>query len=70
MASHVGDTWRTMCHNAWQRPMHVGHMESHVSTCMAMEKDIYGMWELFIQVGSSKKEKEGKKRRGKERKER
>ena len=35
MARHVGDTWRTMCHNAWQRPMHVGHIACHVSTCMA-----------------------------------
>ena len=31
----LGDTWRAMCHNAWQRPMHVGHMACHVSTCMA-----------------------------------
>ena len=60
MANHVGDTWQAMCHNAWQRPMHVGHME----------KDIFGVWELFIQVESIKKEKEGKKKRGKERKER
>ena len=44
-------------------------MACHVSTCMAMEKDIFGMWELFIQVGSSKKEKEGKKKK-RERKER
>ena len=36
-----------------------------------MEKAIYGVWELFVEVGSSKKENEGgKKRRGKERKER
>ena len=31
---------------------------------------MYGVWELFIEAGSSKKEKERKKRRGKERKER
>ena len=30
MANHVGDTWKAMCHNAWQRPMHVGHVASHV----------------------------------------
>ena len=28
-----------------------------------MEKDIYGVWELFVQAGSNKKEKEGKKQR-------
>ena len=59
-----------MCHNAWQRPMHVGHMASHVcdtwhAMCQHawnMEKDIYGVWELFVQAGSSKMEKEGKKK--------
>ena len=35
-----------------------------------MEKAIYGVWELFVEAGSSKMENEGKKRRGKERKER
>ena len=35
-----------------------------------MEKAIYGVWELFVEAGSSKKEKEGEKRRGKEKKER
>ena len=35
------DTWRTMCYIAWQRPMHVGHMASHVSTCMALLKARY-----------------------------
>ena len=35
-----------------------------------MEKAIYGVWERFVEAGSNKKEKEGKKRRGKERKER
>ena len=62
-----------MCHNAWQRPMHVGHMASHVcdtwhAMCQHawhMEKAIYGVCELFIEAGSSKKEKEGKKREGK-----
>ena len=38
-----------------------------------MEKDIYGVWELFVQAGSNKKEGEGKKvkkeRKRKERKE-
>ena len=35
-----------------------------------MEKAIYGVWERFVEAGSSKKEKEGKNRREKERKER
>ena len=43
-----------------------------------MEKAIYGDWELFVEVGSNKKEKEGKKKererkerkRGKEKRER
>ena len=56
-----------MCHNAWQRPMHVGHMACHVSTCMAHLKAIN--MELFVQAGSSKKEKERKKNE-RERKER
>ena len=30
-----GDTWRAMCYNAWKRPMNLGHMTCHVSTCMA-----------------------------------
>ena len=30
MENHVSDTWKAMCHIAWQRPMHVGHMASHV----------------------------------------
>ena len=30
MVNHVGDTRQAVCHNAWQRPMHVGHKESHV----------------------------------------
>ena len=30
-----------------------------------MEKAIYGVWELFVEAGSSKKEKEGKKGEGK-----
>ena len=41
MASHVRDTWKSMCHNAWKRPMHFGHMACHVSTCMALLKPIY-----------------------------
>ena len=66
----MGDTWQAMFHNAWQRPMHVGHMVCHVLTCMAHVKAIN--MEFFVQGGGSKKEKEGKKkrRRGKERKER
>ena len=39
-----------------------------------MEKDIYGVWKLFVQAGSNKKEKEGKKKgkgkKGKEEKKR
>ena len=67
MLNHVGDTWQAMCHNAGQRPMHVGHMASHVSTCITHGEG----YTLFIQEGSSKKKKEGKKRRRvKERKER
>ena len=34
-----------------------------------MEKTIYGVWELFVEAGGSKKEKEGKKKE-RERKER
>ena len=33
MVSHVGDTW--------QGPMHVGHMASHVSSCMPLLEPIY-----------------------------
>ena len=62
MANNVGDTWQVMCHNAWQRPMHVGHMACHVSTCMALENAINIVWELFVEGGSSNKEKEGKKK--------
>ena len=29
------------------------------------EKAIYGVWELFVEAGSSKKENEGKKKEGK-----
>ena len=29
-----------------------------------MEKDIYVMWELFVQAGSSEKKNEGKKKEG------
>ena len=43
----MSDTWQSMCHIAWQRPMHVGHMASHVcdtwhamSSCMALLKPI------------------------------
>ena len=61
MANHVGETWQAMCHNAWQRTMHVGHMACHVSTCMAHVKAIN--MELFVQGGGSKKEKEAKKKK-------
>ena len=37
MVSQVVDSWQAMCHIAWQRPMHVGHMASHVCcTWLAM----------------------------------
>ena len=52
MVSHAGDTWQAMCHNAWQRPMHVGHM-AHLKAINMV---------LFVEGGSSKKEKEGKKK--------
>ena len=73
----MSDTWQAMCHNAWQRPMHVGHMACHVCDtwhvmcqhAWHMEKAINMVWELFVEAGSSKKEKEGKKRE-RERKER
>ena len=59
MASHVGDTWQAMCHNAWQKPTrHAWHIE----------KAINMVWELFVEAGSDEKEKEKKKER--ERKER
>ena len=45
-----------MCHNAWQRPRHVGHMACHVSTCMAHLKAIYGV------VRTSKEGQEGRGR--------
>ena len=78
MANHVGETWKAMCHNAWQRPMHVGHMANHVcdtwhALCQHawhMENPKNMVWELFVEGGSNKKKKEGKKRRGKARKER
>ena len=77
MANHVGDAWPDMCHNAWQRPMHVGHMASHVcvtwhAMCQHawhMEKDINRVWELFVEARSNKKEKEGKNKKERERKE-
>ena len=66
-----GDIWQAMCHNAWQRPMHVGHMACHVSTCMAHGEGYkYGVGA----IRRSREQQEGKgrkkKRRGKERKER
>ena len=57
-------------HNAWQRPMHVGHMACHVSTCMAHREG--HIWGLGV-VHRSREQQEGKgrkKKRGKERKER
>ena len=79
MANHVSDTWQAMCHNAWQRPMHVGHMECHVSTCMAYGKGfIWGVGAVHRrreqQEGKGReKKKEGERKerkRGKEKRER
>ena len=66
MVNHVGDTWQAMCHNAWERPMHVGHMESHVSTCMTHGEGYkYGMGVIRRsrkqQEGKGRKKREGKK---------
>ena len=67
----MGDTWQTMCHNAWQRPMHVGHMAHG-------ERYIWGVGVVRTsreqQEGKGRKKKrEGKKgkkeRKRKERKE-
>ena len=66
-----------MCHNAWPRPMHVGHMTSHVCDtwhamcvthgmpCVNMHDTFEGYKYGVVQAGSSKKEKEGKKGEGK-----
>ena len=65
MANHVSDIWQAMCYNAWQRPMHVGHMECHVSTCITHLKAIYGA------VRTSKEGQEGRgreKRKGRKEK--
>ena len=69
MANHMGDTWQAMCHNAWKRPMHVGQIACHVSTCMAHGEGY--IWGVGV-VRTSREQQEGKgrkkKRRGKERK--
>ena len=44
-----------MCHNAWQRPMHVGHMTRHVSTCMAHGEEY--IWGVGV-VRTSKEQQE------------
>ena len=76
MASHVGDTWQAMCHNAWQRLTHVGHMASHVCDTWHVGHMAHGVrykWGVGA-VCTSRKQQEGKgrkkqRRRGKERKE-
>ena len=69
MANHVGDTCQAMCHNAWQRPMHVGHMACHVSTCMANgECYKYGVGAIRRRREQQEGKLRKKKRRGKERK--
>ena len=59
-----------MCHIAWQRPMHVGHMACHVSSCMALLKPInmgvpiqFGGQQDSVRGSSKKKEEEGKRER-------
>ena len=65
----MGDTWQAMCHNAWQRPMHVGHMACHVLTCMAHGEGY--IWGVGV-VRRSREQQEGKwrKKKVRERKER
>ena len=57
----MGDTWQALCHNAWKRPMHVGHMACHVSTCMALLKAIYMGVPIQFVEGSKNKRKEGER---------
>ena len=57
------DTWQAMCYNAWQRPMHVGHM-----ACMALLKAInmgerFSLWEQQEVRGGREKRKGGKEQR-------
>ena len=53
MPSHVSQ--------GMQRQMHVGHMASHVSTCMPMEKSIKGAANQFVKEERNKKEMKEKK---------
>ena len=62
MASHVSQ--------GMQRKMHVGHMASHVSTCMPMEKSIKGEGNQFVKKERNKKERKEKKREEKKKRER
>ena len=72
MTNHVSETWQAMCHIAWQGPIHVGHMESHVSSYMALLNPInkgfqFSLWESSISVrGRSNKEKEEEGKRERE----
>ena len=43
--------------------MHVGHMASHVSTCMSMDKFIQRERNQFIEEERNKKERKEKKKR-------
>ena len=45
-----------------QRQMHVGHMASHVSTCMSMDKFIQRERNQFIEEERNKKERKEKKK--------
>ena len=60
-----------MCHNAWQRPMHVGHMPSHVcdTWCMTLLEAIYTGVPIQFVEGSKKKREEGKREKGGKKKE-
>ena len=56
MSSHVSDTWQAKGHNAWQRPMHVRHMEHGEGY----------IWGVGV-VHTSREQQEGKGRKKKER---
>ena len=49
-----------------QRQMHVGHMASHVSICMPMEKSIKGEGNQFVDERNQNERKEKKFRSKKE----
>ena len=72
MANHLGDTWQAMCHNAWQRPMHMGHMASHVWDTWHLLRLYKGLhsWAIFTSKGGRRRRKgkeKGRKIKEKER---